>query len=155
MIIAKKKVLKIKEVFCVMIIYPKNLVYILVSIFTPWIYMNTYIKTNGENVELHRYFCKQDKLKREVVNFKIADVIAIGFPNDLKIQAQEGKLHGRFGTYSSQEIDFILKDNMIIALNVRPYTKQQIKDFLSLFSDNILTKHGLKQGEKLYKVLKM
>lgn len=136
-----------------MIIRPKNLVFLLASIFTPWILINTYIRINGENVELHRYFCKQDKLKREVVNFKIADVIAIGFPNDLKIKAQEEKLHGRFGTYSSQEIDFILKDNTIIALNVRPYTKQQIKDFLRMFSGNIIAGRGLKKGKNLYKVL--
>lgn len=130
-----------------MVIHPQNPAFIFVSFFTPCKYFNTYIKIVENTVEFHRYFCRQNKIEKETVNFEITDVILVGFPSDLKIRGLERKLYGHYGAYVSQEIAFVLNDNRIIALNARPYTKKQIKNFLQRFPRDIV------RGEQLDKVV--
>lgn len=72
-------------------------------------------------------------MRKQINKINISEVITIGFPNELGISMQEGIAHGRYGTYHSQEIEFVLKNGHIVPLNVRPYTKRQCRRLVSLF----------------------
>lgn len=121
-----------------MIIKPKNPMFILATLAVPWQCFNTSIRINKRQIEFNRYFCTKGKLIRNTTDFMIDSVQKIGFPCDFMIKQQEESLNGLYGTYSPQEIVFILSDKKVVSLNARPYTKRQIKTMLKVFSTNIV-----------------
>lgn len=114
-------------------IRPGNFIFYLCAICAPWHIWNTYIETDGLQIIFSRYFCANDFMRKRTDKINISEVVTIGFPNELGISMQEEIAHGRYGTYCSQEIDFLLKSGNIIPLNARPYTKRQCRRLVSLF----------------------
>ncbi len=133
-------------------IKPQNLVYRFITIFLPWQYLNTYIDIEADSIKISRYFNINNKMKKDIVCFKMSDVKSIGYPKDLDIELQEDVLLslGMYsGIYISQEIDFILKNNKIIPFNARPYKKTQIINFINLFPKDVIIGKSLSKDLKL------
>lgn len=117
---------------------PKNPIFILISILMPWILFNTFIEYSEKNFKFVRYYNhSSNKFEKDEVCFKVNTIVAVGFPMDFDRSTIESFSIGIYGTYSSQEIIFILNDGTAIPLNARPYTKKQISNLLSTLPKKI------------------
>ncbi|MDD3361081.1 MAG: hypothetical protein PHW34_05340 [Hespellia sp.] len=115
-------------------IRPGNPIFTFFAILLPWNIWNTYIEIDGQQIIFSRYFQAEGHRRKRKDVFKISEVITIGFPNELGISTQEETVHGKYGTYAAQEIDFLLKSSEIVPFNAKPYTKKQCRKLFGLFS---------------------
>lgn len=113
---------------------PHNIIFMIIGLFVPWQFFATYYECDGSKMIFSRYYAKDEKMRKNKIEFDIDDVIKIGFPKDLEISIQEEKLKGVYGVYISQEINFILKNGDIISFNARPYSKKQCRELITIFS---------------------
>lgn len=105
------------------IMRPKNPIFIIITLFCPWRFINTYIILEDEKITVSRYYAINEmQFRRKIDDIILEDVQEVGFPSELMIKRQESDQSGAFGTYSSQEIDFKTK-HRIVALNAKPYKK--------------------------------
>lgn len=117
---------------------PKNPVFILVSILMPWILFNTFIEYSEKKIKFVRYYNhNSNKFKKNEVSFTVNTIVAVGFPMDFNMSTIESFSKGTHGTYSSQEIIFMLNDGTAVPLNARPYTKKQISNLLSILPKKV------------------
>lgn len=118
-------------------IVPHNFIHMIIILFMPWRWGKNYILIEKQKITFSRYYCFDEKtLKRDIAIFSMEEIKQIGFPQDLGINMQEKTVKGMNGTYISQEIDF-MTESSVFALNVRPYTKKQIRTFIEiLLKDN-------------------
>lgn len=70
-------------------IEPHNFMFIFVSVFIPWCYFNTYIVINDKDIDIKRFFCRNDGFYKDTATFNADDVCDIGFPKDFGIQLIE------------------------------------------------------------------
>ena len=112
------------------VIRPRDPVFILCGLFVPWQYINTFIALTDHKISFSRYYAvNRTQFKKKIDEIILDDVQAVGFPCDLKIKRQEWIQSGVNVLYLPQEIDFKTK-NKVVALNVKPYTKKQIRFLL-------------------------
>lgn len=83
---------------------------------------------------ISRYYAKKNakELYRKVDKLDYNTLIKFGLPKDIGSTRLEPIIHGPKGTYKSQEIQFLFKDKTIVAWNVRPYTKKQLRQLSEL-----------------------
>lgn len=118
-------------------IRPNNLMYLFFAApFMPIHYLNTYIIYDSDKLIISRYYAKNGKMKKNILEIYINEVEFIGFCNDLKIRQIEESLSSHIGTYTPQEICFKLKSGKIVSLNAKPYSKKQCIEILNLFKCN-------------------
>lgn len=109
------------------IMRPKNSIFILITLFFPWRFINTYIILEDNKITFNRYYAINERqFKKNNDGITLRDLQEIGLPSELRVVRQESVQNGAYGTYSPQEIDFKTKFE-IIALNTKPYTRKQIK----------------------------
>lgn len=98
---------------------------------------------------ISRYYAKEiDKgFYRKVDKLDFNTLVKFGLPKDIGSTRLEPIILGPKGTYISQEIQFLLKDKTIVAWNVRPYTKKQLRQLSELIylRTEILASDGLKR----------
>ncbi|MGM0218066.1 hypothetical protein [Enterococcus sp. AZ126] len=107
-------------------IRPQNPIYLVLCLFCPWRFVNTYYIMNEDSLIISRYYAKEnaEELYRKVDKLGFNTLIKFGLPTDIGSTRLEPIIHGPKGTYKSQEIQFLFKDKTIVAWNVRPYTKK-------------------------------
>ncbi|GEM_PF-1243087 len=123
------------------IMRPKNPIFILITLFFPWRFINTYIILEDNKVTFNRYYAINERqFRNKNDEITLGDIQEIGFPSEVKVKRQESVQNGVYGTYSPQEIDFKTKFE-IIALNTKPYTRKRIKcliEFIDSKNKNVL-----------------
>jgi hypothetical protein len=120
----------------------KNPVFVFCSLLIPWRLIHTYFAIDDDHLYLSRYYANKANnfFKRKVDRIRISDIVKVDFNE----KRQEPKKTNRYGTYKSQEISFLLKDQTSIGWSCRPYTKNQVMQLIHLLSgknDNIFGKN--------------
>ena len=130
---------------------PQNPIYHICCLFVPWRFFNTYYIRENTNFFISGYYANEqsDVFVRKIDCIGLQNVIKIGFPKEFKLDLQEPVKNGKYGKYVSQEIVFVFKDSSIIAWNVRPYTKKQVKELL----ESIIEEYPIQIGNKLRRTL--
>jgi hypothetical protein len=105
----------------------KNPIFILITLFFPWRFINTYIILEDNKVTFNRYYAINERqFRNKNDEITLGDIQEIGFSSEVKVKRQESVQNGAYGIYSPQEIDFKTKFE-ILALNTKPYTRKQIR----------------------------
>ncbi|MGX7149401.1 hypothetical protein [Enterococcus ureasiticus] len=132
-------------------IRPQNPIYLILCILMPWRYLNTYYIVKNDDLIISRYYARKNSntFDRKVDKLDMKKLMKFGLPKELGSTIQEPTIHGAKGTYISQEIQFYFKDQTIIAWNVRPYTKKQIRQLAEL----IYIRYGFMACDELQKIL--
>ncbi|MFD2308615.1 hypothetical protein [Enterococcus termitis] len=115
-------------------IRPQNPIYLILCIFMPWRYLNTYYTAKNDTLIISRYYARNNLnvFDRKIDKLDMKKLMKFCLPKELGSTIQEPTIHGAKGTYISQEIHFHFKDQTIVAWNVRPYTKKQIRQLAEL-----------------------
>lgn len=132
-------------------IRPQNPIYLIVSLLVPWRFLNTYYSMEKDKLVLSRYYARRNtkKFDRKVDQLDLKKLTKFGLPKDIGSTRLEPIIHGPKGTYKSQEIQFLFEDKTIVAWNVRPYTKKQLK----ILAEFIYVRRGVKACPELQKAL--
>ncbi|WP_444641575.1 hypothetical protein ACRQU7_14950 [Caproiciproducens sp. R1] len=119
----------------------KNPIFILITLFFPWRFINTYIILEDNKVTFNRYYAINERqFRNKNDEITLGDIQEIGFSSEVKVKRQESVQNGAYGIYSPQEIDFKTKFE-ILALNTKPYTRKQIRyliEFIDSKNKNVL-----------------
>ncbi|ALS37522.1 hypothetical protein ABID30_001495 [Enterococcus rotai] len=115
-------------------IRPQNPIYLILSLFTPRRFINTYYVLKSDNLTISRYYARKNSnvFDKKIDTIDMNKLVKFGLPKDLGTPMQEPTIRGTKGTYSSQEIQFLFEDRIIIGWNVRPYTKKQLRQLSEL-----------------------
>lgn len=132
-------------------IRPQNPIYLILSLLAPWRFMNTYYIMKKDKLIISRYYARNNakEFNKRVEHLELKKLIKFGFPKDLGTTIQEPTIRGRKGTYISQEVQFLFEDKSIVAWNVRPYTKKQIRQLAEL----IYLKNNIKACDGFQKIV--
>lgn len=130
-------------------IRPQNPIYLILCLFCPGRFINTYYIMKEDSFIISRYYAKENGkgFYRKVDKLDFNMLVKFGLPKDIGSTRLEPIIHGPKGTYKSQEIQFFFKDKTIVAWNVRPYTKKQLRQLSELIylRTEILASDGLKR----------
>lgn len=123
------------------IMRPKNPFFILITLFFPWRFINTYIILEDDKIAINRYYAINERqFRKKNDEITLGDIQEMGFLSEVKVKRQESVQNGAYGIYSPQEIDFKTKFE-ILALNTKPYTRKQIRyliEFIDSKNKNVL-----------------
>ena len=132
-------------------IRPQNPIYLILSLFIPWHFINTYYSLKSDTLTISRYYTRKNSndFDKKVDTIDMKKLVTFGVPKDFGTTIQEPIIRGTKGTYSSQEIQFLFEDGSIIGWNVRLYTKKQLRQL----SELIYLRYGITACDQLQKVL--
>lgn len=109
--------------------YGNNPLFIVSCIVVPWRYFNTFFAIENNNLFLSGYVAQKNSafFKWFTIDFSLEEISKVGFTQDFDIPLHEEELNGIYGNYKSQEILFETNKGELYFINVRPYTRKQIR----------------------------
>lgn len=130
---------------------PQNPIYLILSLLMPWRFMNTYYILKKDMLIISRYYARKNakEFEKKIDKLDLDKLVKFGLPKDIVSTKIEPIIRGSKGTYRSQEIQFLFKDGTIIAWNIRPYTKKQLR----LLAELLYLKTNVKASGALQKIV--